>query len=121
MLIIEGDGHPVPLGAPGHEAHPEHGAPRGLHPGRDVVPGLGAHQDLEVTLSSLRGVHCYERVTISDTCGGHEDMGGCQLCVLLADSIVPHAIIASQTFQGNMKNFVNNDCHIATINHYDIC
>ena len=75
LLIIEGDGHPVPLGAPGYEAHPEHGAPRGLHPCRDVVPGLGAHQDLQVTLASLRGVHCYERVIISDTCGGHEDIG----------------------------------------------
>ena len=52
LLIIEGDGHPVPLRAPGHEAHPEHGAPRRLHPCRDVVPGLGAHQDLQTTPSS---------------------------------------------------------------------
>ena len=61
LLIIEGDEDPVDLGVPGHEADPEHGAPRGLHPGGDVVPGLSGHQDLQVTLASLRRIHCYER------------------------------------------------------------
>lgn len=61
LLIIEGDDDPVELGAHRHEADSEHGAPRGLHPGGDVVPRLRGHQDLQVTLASLRRVHCYER------------------------------------------------------------
>lgn len=60
LLIVEGDDDPVHLGVPGHEADPEHGAPRGLHPSGDVVPRLRGHQDLQVPLPGLRRVHCYE-------------------------------------------------------------
>ena len=62
LFIVEGDDNPVHLGGPGHEAHSEHGAPRGLHPGRDVVSSLRGDEDLEVTLPGLGRVHCYERL-----------------------------------------------------------
>ena len=62
LFIVEGDDDPVYLGGSGDEADPEHGAPRGLHPGGDVVPGLRGDEDLEVTLPGLGRVHCYERL-----------------------------------------------------------